>query len=159
MSEAEAAPGTAEPAARPATVTAAAVICCVEAAFCGLGALAGIVIIVLGAEAHGAGTDSGLLITAGVLILVLFLVAGVLYGLCGRGLLRGHRAWYLAALGLLGLGVVAGVVGFGVLRNPWYLLWPLVDVVAVALLVGMPRSRAFFLGSDSPSLPPTTEEG
>lgn len=149
MSETEAEPGTEERASRPPTVLAAAVICFVEGGVCGLFALAGVVIAVLGAEAHGAGTASGLLITAGVLVAALFLVLGVLYVLCGRGLLRGHRTWYLATLALLGLSVVVGLVGFAVQRNLWDLLWPLVDLVAIWLLVGTPRSRAFFPGQRS----------
>lgn len=143
MSGAGAAADPEQRAPRPATVVAAAVVCFVEAGFCGLGVLAGVVIVVLGAEAHGAGTDSGLLIGAGVLILVAFLVVGSLYVLCGRGLLRGRRGWYLAALALTSLSVVVGVVGFAVQRNLWDLLWPLVDLVAIGLLLG-PRSRAFF---------------
>lgn len=144
MSEAESAPGPASP-PRPATVVAVAVICFVEAGFCGLGALAGIVITVLGAEAHAAGTAAGLLIGTGILILAVFLVVGLVYVLCGRGLLRGSRIWYLATLALLSLSVLAGAVAFGALRNPWDLLWPAVDVVLIALLVGTPQTRAFFL--------------
>ncbi len=150
VSEAEAAPGIEERAGRPAAVVAAAVICLVAAGFCGLGVLAGVVITVLGAEAHGAGTDSGLLISAGLVIVAVFLVVGLLYVLCGRGLLRGRRAWYLAALGLLSLSVVVGVVGFALQRNLWDLLWPVVDVVAIGLLVGTPRSRAFFPAPAAP---------
>lgn len=146
MSETEPAPSAEKGASRPATVLAAAVICFVEAGVCGLFLLAGIVIAVLGAEAHGAGTDSGLLVTAGVVVAALFLVLGALYVLCGRGLLRGRRVWYLATLALAGLSVVVGVVGFAVQRNLWDLLWPLIDLVAIWLLVGTPRSRAFFLG-------------
>ena len=149
MSEAGAAPDSEERAPRPATVVAAAVICFVEAGFCGLGVLAGLVITVLGLEARAAGTNSGLLISAGVLILAVFLVLGLLYVLCGRGLLSGHRAWYLAALVLLCVSALVGVVGFAVQRNLWDLLWPLVDVIAIGLLVG-PRSRAFLLGPGRP---------
>lgn len=150
MSETEAESGP-EPApegrqSRPATVLAAAVICFVEAGICGLFVLVGIVIAVLGAEAHGAGTESGLLITAGVVAAAVSLGLGVLYVLCGRGLLRGDRTWYQAALALLGLSVVVGVVGFALQRNLWDLLWPLIDLVAIWLLVGRPRSRAFFRG-------------
>jgi hypothetical protein len=145
MTEAGAALDAEEGVRRPAAVVAAAVICFVEAGFCGLGVLAGIVITVLGAEASGAGTDSGLLITTGILIAVIFLAAGVLYGFCGWGLLQGRRAWYLATLGLMSLTVVVGVVAFAIQRNLWDLLWPLIDVVAIGLLVAMPESREFFL--------------
>lgn len=142
-------PGRDEGPRRPGTVLAAAVICFAEAGVCGVFVLVGVVIAVLGAEAHGAGTDAGLLITAGVVASAVSLALGVLYVLCGRGLLRGDRVWYLAGLALLSLTVVLGVIGFAVQRNLWDLLWPLIDVVAIWLLVGTPRSRAFFLGPRS----------
>ncbi|MBO0703063.1 MAG: hypothetical protein J2P38_09035 [Candidatus Dormibacteraeota bacterium] len=138
------APEIEERAARPAAVVAAAVICFVEAGFCGLVLLAGIVITVLGGEANAAGTASGLLITSGILIAAVFLVVGVVYVLGGLGLLRGSRLWYLIVLALLALSLVAGVVAFAVQRNLWDLLWPVVDAVAIGLLIGNPQSRAYF---------------
>lgn len=158
MTEAESASRARERAARPVRVVVAAVICFVEAGFCALGVLAGAVITVLGAKALGVGTASGPLISAGVLILAVFLVVGLLYVLCGRGLLRGRRAWYLAALGLLSLSAAVGAVGFAVQRNPWDLLWPLIDAGAIGLLAGA-RSRAFFLAPGGPERPLPADAG
>lgn len=131
-------------------VLAVAVVCFVEAGCCGLGVLAGAVITVLGVEAHRAGTDSALLITIGLAIGVVLLVVGVLYVLAGRGLLGGRRGWYLAALALFGASALVGIVAFVMMRNLWDLLWPLIDVIAIGLVAGAPRSRSFFLDRRSP---------
>jgi lysylphosphatidylglycerol synthetase-like protein (DUF2156 family) len=93
------------------------------------------------------------------LMAMLMLVFGAAYLLVGRGLLRGSRAAYLAAVGVLGVSVALAVVRTIVEGDRSLISQGFVPAVAVWVLLSSEPRAYFARSSNGPEAPTTPNAG